>query len=109
MYTFRPANHGSSGGHVSYPSDNPPPSDWDCVTVYVLILTGFTMNVSIANKILALDVVVPDDAETKGLLGVRNGDSSDDLQYPNGTQVTPADSTAGFTLTEMYNWGVTCE
>ena len=51
------------------------------------ISPGFSLNVSVANIILDLDVVVLEDANTTGLLVVLNGDMYDDFTYPNGTNI----------------------
>ena len=63
---------------------------------------------SVANRILDLDVVVQEDATTKGLLGVMNGDMYADFTYPNGTNITHSDPNE-ITISEIHQWGLTCK
>ena len=80
----------------------------DLITYPCHIFPGFSFNVSVANRILDLDVVVPENANTTGLLGVRNGDIYDDFILPDGSNITLNDSNI-ITLSDIHKWGLECE
>jgi hypothetical protein len=57
------------------------------IRIITIIITGWVMEISTTEGVLSIVLTVPDEAEgnTLGLLGVQNGDTSDDLTRPDGT------------------------
>jgi hypothetical protein len=78
----------------------------DSGTLVIITPGGGTVMVSLQMSFLQTTVILSDDyvEETRGLMGVYNGDPSDDFTLPDGTVLS-----SSLTETEVYNFGLQCK
>lgn len=69
-------------------------------------LSGWGMNVSVAVKMLSIQMLIPDSArgQVTGLFGNYNGIESDDFTGPDGTSLPLTAS-----MEEIHAYGLSCE
>ena len=78
----------------------------DSGTLVVITPGGATVMISLQMSFLQTTVILSDNymEETRGLMGVYNGDPSDDFTLPDGTVLG-----GGLTEAEIYNFGLQCK
>lgn len=78
----------------------------DSGTLVIITPGGATVMVSLQMSFLQTTVILSDDyvEETRGLMGVYNGDPSDDFTLPDGTVLS-----GSLTEAEVYSFGLQCK
>ena len=78
----------------------------DSGTLVIITPGGATVMISLQMSFLQTTVILSDNyvEETRGLLGVYNGDPSDDFTLPNGTVLSDS-----LTEAEIYSFGLLCK
>ena len=78
----------------------------DSGTLVIITPGGATVMVSLQMSFLQTTMILSDDyvEETRGLMGVYNGDPSDDFTLPDGTVLS-----GSLTEAEVYSFGLQCK